>query len=127
MGFLKNAIYTSILMSVSTISSVASSHHAFNMYDDSKYQKMTAVVTDYNWKNPHVTLGVEVRKGGQFAGKWVIDCSSPNILARRGWKASSLKPGDVVTVVLHPMKDGRKVGSAVSVALADGTLLKDKE
>lgn len=124
MGSINKFLCASILLSIPAI---ALSHHAFNMYDDAKYQKMTATVVDYNWKNPHVTLIVEVRKGEKFEGKWTIDCSSPNILARRGWKADALKAGDAVSVVIHPMKDGRKVGSAVSVTLPDGKKLIDKE
>jgi hypothetical protein len=32
-----------------------------------------------------------------------------------------LKPGDQITVITHPLRDGRNGGSLVSVKLADGT------
>ena len=45
---------------------------------------------------------------------------SPNYLGRRGWSKNTLKPGDKVTVTVHPLKDGSKGGSFMKVKLADG-------
>ncbi len=45
---------------------------------------------------------------------------SPNFLERRGWSKNTLKVGDKVTIVIHPVKDGQHGGSFVKVTLADG-------
>ncbi|MDE3110164.1 MAG: hypothetical protein KGL02_09505, partial [Acidobacteriota bacterium] len=57
--------------------------------------------------------------------RWSVECNSPNNLARMGWKSTSLKPGDKVTILIHPLRNGDKGGSFMSATLADGTVLND--
>ena len=45
---------------------------------------------------------------------------------RRGWRPSSLKAGDKVTVVLNPLRDGTKGGRIVSVTTPDGKVLTER-
>ncbi len=49
-----------------------------------------------------------------------------NMLRGRGWSVGSL-PGDKVEIVLHPNRQGDKYDLLVSVARADGLMLKDKD
>ena len=53
-------------------------------------------------------------------------CSSPNIIGRHGWSSASLKPGDKVNLVVHPMKDGSHIALMVKVTTPGGDVLKDK-
>ena len=46
--------------------------------------------------------------------------NSPSQLAAQGLKKSTLKPGEKVSLFIHPMKDGTKGGAFDSVVLADG-------
>jgi len=39
---------------------------------------------------------------------------------RRGWKPGTLKPGDKITVVINPLRDGRPSGQYVSATGPDG-------
>ncbi len=48
---------------------------------------------------------------------------SPNYLGRRGWTKNTLKPGDKVTIVILPLKDGSKGGTFLRCTLADGTVM----
>ena len=52
-------------------------------------------------------------KGRQV--EWGVECGSPNMMQRTGWKRSTLKAGDKIVVVLNPLKDGRPNGSLVSI------------
>ena len=45
------------------------------------------------------------------------------MMARTGWKSTTLKPGDRVTTVVNPLLDGRPNGALVTITLADGTVL----
>jgi hypothetical protein len=45
------------------------------------------------------------------------------MLTRAGWKSSTLKPNDKVTVVVNPSKSGAPSGRLVSVTLPDGRVL----
>ena len=52
--------------------------------------------------------------------EWAVEMLSPNVIGRMGWKRNSLKPGDEVTVVIHPLRNGAKGGNMVSVHDKDG-------
>ena len=58
---------------------------------------------------------------------WAVECSTPNILVRRGWSMHSLKPGDMVTVQAHPLRDGGQAGLVMTVTTASGEVLKDHD
>jgi len=105
----------------------ASAHHAFNMYDNGKYTPLKGTVKSYDWKNPHVMIDFLAADGKGGTVMWSVECSSPNIIGRRGWTPQSLKVGDKVDMVVHPMKDGKPVALMVKVTNPAGQLLKDKD
>jgi uncharacterized cupredoxin-like copper-binding protein len=104
----------------------AFAHHAFNMYDNSKYVPLSGTVKTYVWKNPHVMIDFVATAADGSADPWSIECSSPNIIGRHGWNSTSLKPGDKVNLVVHPMKDGSHIALMVKVTTPAGEVLKDK-
>jgi hypothetical protein len=59
----------------------------------------------------------------KIAGEYGLEGMSPNYLSRNGWTKRTLKPGDKVTLTIHPLKDGRKGGFMVSAKLADGSTI----
>ena len=48
------------------------------------------------------------------------------LLIRAGWKATTLKPGDKVTVKVFPLRDGDPGGLFQSVTLASGEVLTER-
>jgi Family of unknown function (DUF6152) len=52
--------------------------------------------------------------------EWSIEISSPAHLICSGWKRNTIKPGDKITVVVHPVREGSNGGSFVSAIGADG-------
>jgi hypothetical protein len=44
-------------------------------------------------------------------------------LAREGWRSSTLKTGDKITVVVYPLRNDEKGGQYISVTLPDGKKL----
>ena len=104
------------------LSTSASAHHSFAMFDSSKSVTLVGTVKEFQWTNPHTWIQVNVPTNGKVV-EWSIEGGSPNGLARRGWKSSIMKPGDKITVVISPMKDGSNGGSLKSVTLPDGKVL----
>jgi hypothetical protein len=100
----------------------AFAHHSFAMFDNSKQMTLVGTVKEFQWTNPHTWLQLNVPTNGKVV-EWSIEGGSPNGLARRGWKSSVLKPGDKVTVIVSPMKDGSNGGSLKTVTKADGTVV----
>ena len=98
----------------------AFAHHSFAMFDMSKDMTLSGTVLQFQWASPHSWLDVSVKDNGGKQARWSLEMGAPNALYRRGWRQLSLKPGDKVTAVLHPLRDGRRGGSLVSVTLPDG-------
>ena len=97
------------------------------MYDPAKVISLTGSVMEFSWKNPHAEISI---LGGEAGGKpdqWSLECSTPNILARKGWSNSALMPGDKVTVTMRPMKDGSNEGLLLTILTAKGATLKDHD
>ena len=99
-------------------------HHSFSMFDMERNVTYTGVVVDYRWINPHVHVTVDIKPapGVEQAtvGTWDVEGGSTNIMARQGWTRATLKPGDPITLVGHPMKDGSKGISLFYMIKPDG-------
>lgn len=95
-------------------------HHSFAMFDQSKTVTLQGTVKDFRWSNPHVFIQVLVKNEDGVDEEWSIEMTSPEHLARVGWKPVTLKPGDKVTLNIHPMHDGVKGGQYLSGIGPDG-------
>ncbi len=49
--------------------------------------------------------------------EWSIEGGSPNGLSRQGWRRSSIKAGDQIEVIIHPLKNGANGGSLMRVSI----------
>ena len=103
--------------------SVASAHHSFAMFDLAKDVTVEAVIKEVQFTNPHVWLQILVPDGKGGQTEWSIESGAPGMMLRNGWKPSTLKPGDKVTLTMHPLKNGSPGGSLVSVKVPDGRTL----
>jgi hypothetical protein len=103
--------------------SVAVAHHSFAMFDLGKDLTVEAVIKEVQFTNPHVWLQIMVTDAKGVATEWSIESGAPGMMLRNGWKPSTLKPGDKVTLTMHPLKNGSPGGSLVSVKVPDGRVL----
>ena len=98
-------------------------HHSGAGVDRTKTVTITGVVKEFRWTNPHSWIDLEVTDAKGAPTVWSVEMNPPPYLVRSGWKASTLKPGDKVSVTLNPIRTGEPGGIFVSVALADGRVL----
>jgi hypothetical protein len=103
----------------------ASAHHSFAMFDRSKKITTEATVTQFQWTNPHSWIEIDVANSSGGADHWSIECNSPNNLARQGWKSTSIKPGDKITIMYWPLRSGEKGGLFISLTLPSGQVLDE--
>lgn len=101
----------------------AMAHHSAAAFDSEKVVEVSGTVKEFQWKNPHVWIQVNVKNADGTVQEWSIEGGSPNSLSRRGWKASTFKPGDTVTMRVHPMRNGSPAGTFISAKWADGRTL----
>jgi hypothetical protein len=97
-------------------------HHSGAGVDRTRTVTISGVVKEFRWTNPHSWIDLEVADKGATT-VWSIEMNPPPFLVRAGWKSSTLKAGDKVSVTLNPIRSGDPGGIFVSVTLADGRVL----
>ena len=120
---MKTFALTVIAVLAAGTASLAHAHHSFAAFDRSKKVVLVGVVKDFQWTNPHAWIQLVVQDNQGQKTEWGVECGSPNMMSRTGWKKALLVPGDQVVVTVNPLLDGRPNGSLVSITLADGTVL----
>ena len=99
----------------------ALAHHANAMYDHSKTVSVTGKVTRYQFINPHVGLWIDVEGQDGKVVQWSAEFQGILDLYRNfGWNKETFKPGDTVTVIGNPARDGTSTMAAARVIFADG-------
>jgi hypothetical protein len=111
------------LFAVATLAApTAGAHHSFATYDRTTNLTLSGTVREFQWTNPHAWIQVLV-PGDKGTTEWSVECGSPNMMARTGWKKTTLAPGAAVSVTINPLLEGGPSGSLVTITLADGTVL----
>jgi hypothetical protein len=95
-------------------------HHGTSEYDGSKTVSIHGTVKELQYVNPHALIVFTVKDDSGQLADWQAELQSPNLLSRRGWSRSTLKPGDEVIITGHPVKNGAKAMAAQKVVFADG-------
>jgi hypothetical protein len=98
-------------------------HHSGAMFDDAKTLELAGTIKEFQWKNPHVWIQVNVKDADGTTKEWSIEGGGPNSLSRNGWRPSTFKPGDAVTIRVHPMRDGSAAGNFMAAKWSDGRTL----
>ena len=101
---------------------LASSHHSFAMYDQSKTVTLTGVVRQFvaqaNHAELHFVLITPDRKGlaktpdGKYV-EWGVEMAGAAAVAQQGITATSFGVGTVFSVHLNPLRDGSNFGSRI--------------
>jgi hypothetical protein len=102
------------------MASSARAHHSGAMFEPTKSIEFDGTVKEFQWTNPHSWLQILSADGKGGVEEWSLELGPLVGLSRAGWKPRTLKPGDKVKVVFHPMRDGSHGGRLVSVTLPDG-------
>jgi len=107
-------------------SAVLSAHHSSAGIDRNKRVTLNGTVKEFRWANPHSWIDLDVANAKGVVETWSIEMTSPTFLVRSGWKSTTLKTGDKVSVIVQPMRDGTPGGLFVSVTLPDGKVLGER-
>ena len=114
--------HIAIALGVLTVSTALFAHHSPVMFDMTKTQTLEGTVVEFAWTNPHSSIQLDVQTANGVE-RWGVEMGSPNSMVKGGWRNNSVKPGDKVTVAVHPLKSGEHGGIFMSITLADGRRL----
>jgi len=102
----------------------ARAHHSTAMYDMANPKTVRGTVTRFEWTNPHAFIFLEVKDEKGAAVEWEIEMMSLNHLRSYGWVRTTVKPGDVVSAVGAPARNGAPSMIAGVVELPDGRKIR---
>ena len=95
-------------------------HHSFAMYDNDHQIKQSGTVISFDLNNPNVYIELASSDEQCTTHRYTVECESPGILNRVGWKFNMIKRGDKITVIIAPLKTGEAGGLLKQITLADG-------
>lgn len=105
---------------------LAAHHTGSTLYTD-KTVTLKGIVKVWRWSNPHCLLTFEVKGEDGQVVQWLAETQAPNTAFTEGYRASSFKLGDEVTITVQPAANGRPFGQLAAAVLADGTKLGNPE
>jgi len=98
------------------LANLAFAHHSFAMFDRSREEVMSGTVARWAFNSPHVALYIENEVDGEL---WAFEGAAPAALITRNMTGFTFQPGDSVTVIMCPLRDGRH-GGAVGYIVKEG-------
>jgi hypothetical protein len=107
-----------VLMSIPLIA-----HHGNAAFDTGKKVTLKGTVRQWVYSNPHLLLTFDVKGEDGTVVQWVAETQAPGIMYPAGYRRDSFKPGDEVTVIVEPVKNGQPIGRILQVVLANGWTL----
>ena len=97
-------------------------HHSTAEFDYSKTAVLHGKVKELQWMNPHSYVQLIVEANGATV-EWAVEIGAPLFNMRMGWKPTSVKTGDEITMNVVPARDGSPHGSLRTLSFADGSSL----
>ncbi len=116
--------YSLVLIFGSAIASTAGAHHSAVMFDTSREIIIEGVVSEYDWRNPHVHMAVQTTDPDGETYEQQIEVGAPSVLLPLGLTADSVFIGERVTVRGSPNRNGaRRAALGRSLTKENGTVL----
>ena len=102
-------------------SNPAQAHHSAAQFDFSKRVEVKGVVKEFEARNPHTKLVLEIKNDDGTTKTVEFESHSRNNIYRRGWREGMVHVGDPVTITIAPRRDGADGGYVNEYVLADGS------
>jgi len=102
------------------LSATTAAHHSTAEFDYTKQVTIQGTVKEVQWTNPHSFIQLLVEGDDKTTVEWSVEIGSPTLNVAMGWKKTSVKRGDIVTMNLSPARNGKPYGTLRVLTFADG-------
>jgi len=102
------------------VAAAAHAHHSTAEVDYTTQLTIQGTVKEGQWTNPHSYIQLIVEEEGKPPVEWSVEIGSPAINTALGWKKTSVKRGDKVTMLLSPARNGKPYGTLRKLTFEDG-------
>jgi hypothetical protein len=127
MKILTNSVAAALCMTVMGASGPAVAHHSFAMFDLTQHMLVEGRVTDWHYNNPHSWLHIEAVDANGEKQSWSFEGAAPVHAARQGVNGTTFRKGELVRVVVSPIRDGRRAGAMCFVVKEDGSFARPND
>jgi hypothetical protein len=103
------------------------SHNSFTQFYRTTEMVQTGTVVRWAFNNPHSWLYLNIENEDGSESMWSFEGSGPVSLITRGITGNTFEPGDTLTFMYCPMRDGRNGGHLGWIRLADGSYLNPSD
>jgi Family of unknown function (DUF6152) len=104
-----------------SLAAVTYAHHGIvAWFDMSRSMTVKGTVTSFEWTNPHSYIYFDVKDEKGAIAKWSAEMGGVPMLGLAGWRRETVKPGDEITLIGKPAKDGKHSMLLDKAILANG-------
>jgi hypothetical protein len=95
-------------------------HDVMHLFDTSKLVTLRGTLTRVEWREPHVLLRLETRRGDGSVIGWRVETRNPQGLAQAGLNRGSFNVGDTFSATVCVAKDGTRWAVTHGIARPGG-------
>lgn len=120
---MKNNVVLALMILVAYLMSSipAFPHHGTAIsYDETKNVTMKGTVTEFVFKNPHIQIYYDVKDEKGNVVHWAAEAGGVYFWSGLGFRKDSLKPGDEITITVHPSRAGVPMGVLAVLEMPNG-------
>lgn len=105
-----------------SIPALALAHHGYAEFDQTTKVELKGTVTEFHYTNPHCIVEFDVKGDKGEIRKWQGELGNP--LHLKGWTATSLEPGDEISVSGYRARNGAFYLWVIGLKSSNGVELK---
>ena len=94
----------SALLVVFVMVAAVEAHHGSADYDVSREVAVEGTVKQWRWSSPHTWVMLTVMRSSGSAEEWSGEGPPLQWAEARGWSKATLKPGEIVRLVMYPSR-----------------------
>ena len=97
-------------------------HHSPSMFGGEE-RVLTGTVREFQWSNPHSYIQLVVEQDDGTQQEWSLEMGGNAYLYNLGWRPSTVKAGDRLSVRIEPLRSGKPGGLVLDVTTPDGKVV----
>ena len=97
-----------VLLAFASMTDVPSAHHSRAMFDVDKLIAVEGVVTEVQWRFPHMWITLDVPGPNGRTESWGFEGAGAAMMVASGISPQILRVGNRVKIIAHPPRDGSK-------------------
>ena len=97
-----------VFLGIVSMTTAPSAHHSRAMFDIEKLISVEGVVTEVQWRFPHMWITVDVPGPNGKTESWGFEGAGAAMMVASGISPEILKVGNRVKIIGHPARDSSK-------------------